>query len=68
VLLGLLLAVPVTVMSAHPAVGRALARAGVCALPEERRAGTHRLRPQRLPAAAGGRPGFPQTARGSRAD
>jgi len=67
VLIGLLLAVPVTVLSAHPAVGRALARMGLCVIPEERKAGRFGARARR-PMAAGGGPMLPAEARSSRID
>jgi membrane glycosyltransferase len=69
VLIGLLLAVPMTVVTSSPALGRTLARRGVCAIPEERRPGAPvPTRPRAVPDPGAGRPGFPQRAAGSRPD
>jgi membrane glycosyltransferase len=67
VLIGLLLAIPMTVATSAPSLGRRLARLGVCAIPEERRPGAPV--PTRTRAALKpGQPGFPQRAAGSRPD
>ena len=69
VLIGLLLAIPMTVATSSPALGRTLARRGVCAIPEERRPGAPVPTRTRVPHEPGaGRPGFPQRAAGSRPD
>jgi membrane glycosyltransferase len=69
VLIGLLLAIPMTVVTSSPALGRKLARLGVCAIPEERRPGAPVPTRTRLSHDPGtGRPGFPQRAAGSRPD
>jgi membrane glycosyltransferase len=69
VLIGLLLAIPMTVATSSPALGRTLARRGVCAIPEERRPGAPvPTRPRAVPDPGAGRPGFPQRAAGSRPD
>ena len=69
VLIGLLLAVPMTVVTSSPALGRKLAGLGVCAIPEERRPGAPVPTRTRMPHDPGaGRPGFPQRAAGSRPD
>lgn len=48
-------------------MGRALARAGLCAIPEERKAGRFGARARR-PLGYGGAAAFPAEARGSRVD
>ncbi|RDD62939.1 glucans biosynthesis glucosyltransferase MdoH [Ferruginivarius sediminum] len=66
VLIGLVLAAPFTWATSHPAAGRLLARAGLCASPEERDGGrVERLRPLPAHASSGG-PMLPAEARGSR--
>ncbi len=67
VLIGLLLAIPITVATSAPALGRKLARLGVCAIPEERRPGAP-VPTRTATAPKPGQPGFPERAAGSRPD
>jgi membrane glycosyltransferase len=66
VLIGLLLSIPITVATSHPAVGGALARTGLCAIPEERKAG--RFGPRPLQPSGRGGAGFPADAHSSSVD
>jgi membrane glycosyltransferase len=67
VLLGLLLAIPMTVASSAPRLGRRLAATGLCAIPEERGVSPRTPRRPRTPSTGNG-PGVPQPANSARPD